>query len=320
MINRKIMAVLIITMVVGIWSCKKETKPKVEEAVIVSFQGEVSISSNGQDWTKVSGNNVKIKKNDWVSTGSRLGSMVKIQVWNGSLVMLSKDSKIQILELNEKQQFEIKLQNGQMSNQVQKLVDEGYYRVYTQSFMAGVRGTEFDVVVQGDKERLLVNGGAVAVRRNIEDSPERLLKAGQAAEFSVTETEKLKKKVASLMGKDREKELDIPVRKIGDIEKELPEDMKKELREQRKFIKKSSAEIDKTVEEKSKEIEKTVEKQSKEVENLEKKTFEKDATDMTADELLKSRKKNTTTTTQDPSKPAVKKRPSLNLDLDKATE
>ncbi|PKL14940.1 MAG: hypothetical protein CVV50_01790, partial [Spirochaetae bacterium HGW-Spirochaetae-6] len=138
MINRKIMAVLIITMVVGIWSCKKETKPKVEEAVIVSFQGEVSISSNGQDWTKVSGNNVKIKKNDWVSTGSRLGSMVKIQVWNGSLVMLSKDSKIQILELNEKQQFEIKLQNGQMSNQVQKLVDEGYYRVYTQSFMAGV--------------------------------------------------------------------------------------------------------------------------------------------------------------------------------------
>lgn len=317
MIKRKLMAVLLLLMTAAIWSCKKEAKPKIEEAVIVAFQGEVSISSNGQDWQKVSENNLKIKKNDWVSTGSRLGSMVKIQVWNGSLVMLSKDSKIQIQELNEKQQFEIRLQNGQMSNQVQKLTSEGYYRVYTQSFMAGVRGTEFDVVVQGDKERLLVNGGAVAVRRNIEEAPERLLKAGQAAEFSIAETEKLKKKVSSLKGKEREKELDIPVKKIGDIEKELPEDMKKELREQRKFIKKSSAEIDKTVEQKSKEIEQTVEKQSKAVDDLEKKTFEKDATEMSADDLLKSRKK---TTTQDPGKPEAKKRPSLNLDLDKATE
>ena len=113
-------------------------------------------------------------------------SQAKIRLKNGSMVQVLPSSKVIFNQVkfdggNDRYAFGV-IQGG-MNSQVSRLGTKDYYKVYTPTAVAGVRGTEFLVAVGvNGKANVMVKEGAVAI-----DGTERkdMVKAGEKAEITV---------------------------------------------------------------------------------------------------------------------------------------
>lgn len=114
------------------------------------------------------------------------GSVAKIRLKNDSLVKVMPNSVIKLNKVQfhqDKNKFAFGVLQGGMSNEVNKLGKDDYYRVYTPSAVAGVRGTEFQVVVgRNGNAKVTVTEGEIALEGQ---ESKASLKPGEKAEMSL---------------------------------------------------------------------------------------------------------------------------------------
>lgn len=257
---------ILMILLVALVSCskKQEEAKKPLKGVFSFVQGDVSLSKDAQKWDKAKLQDA-IFENDWVKTSFK--SFAKITMWKTTSFTIYPKSKVQIKEL-VKGKFDMTVQEGKVHCTVQKIAQGGHYRVKGPALLAGVRGTEFTFISDGNKDILVVKKGSVAVKRNIENAPIILLKPGERIEVSVNENKKLKKQAEGKTKEEQKKILEIKDKKPAVDEKHDDEteemikkheaDVKKKSSEQDKFVKKKSKEIDKFTKKKSEELQKSV--------------------------------------------------------------
>jgi len=133
---------------------------------------------------------VKLKKGfifrggETVLTAS--GSQAKIKLKNGSMVQVLPSSQVIFNEVkfdNGNNRYAFGVIQGGMSSNVNRLGTQDYYKVYTPTAVAGVRGTEFLVAVGvNGNSNVMVKEGAVSI-----DGTEKkdMVKAGEKAEITL---------------------------------------------------------------------------------------------------------------------------------------
>jgi hypothetical protein len=146
-------------------------KPSVAEvdsfsATLIDYQGDVSILKEETDeWLDVE-INMPLQKNDNIITGE--ASYAEIFVDDGSTIKVEESSEINLRELtfnesSEELEIQIFLKAGiLLSNIVESIQRSPSVKVYTNSAVAGVRGTEFAVeVTEEDITNIGVYSGEV---------------------------------------------------------------------------------------------------------------------------------------------------------------
>jgi hypothetical protein len=150
-------------------------------AAIVYVQGTVKIiRSNGQELNALLG--AEVAESDTLVTED--ASQVRVRLYDLSLVRLGASSRAQISKLSfdgsEKKTVSVKLVVGRLWASVSKLLsNDSTFEVQTGSAVAGVRGTEFAVLLRGADSEVTTAEGSVNVRAA--DGSERLIGAGFAA-------------------------------------------------------------------------------------------------------------------------------------------
>jgi hypothetical protein len=118
-----------------------------------------------------------------VVTGS--GSIVQIRLSNGSVTKILQNSKVIIndIKFGTKDSYAFGVSQGGLHSKVNKLASKSYYRVYTPTTVAGVRGTEFLVAVGvNGKSNAMVKEGVI----NLEGEEKReLVKGGEQAQVNM---------------------------------------------------------------------------------------------------------------------------------------
>lgn len=113
-------------------------------------------------------------------------SQARIKLNNGSMVQVLPNSQVIFNEVkfdNGNNRYAFGVIQGGMSSNVNRLGTKDYYKVYTPSAVAGVRGTEFLVAVGvNGNSNVMVKEGAVSI-----DGAEKkdMIKAGEKAEISL---------------------------------------------------------------------------------------------------------------------------------------
>jgi len=104
-----------------------------------------------------------INEGDIIMTGK--SSILKIELINGSVIKIMPNSKViaNIIKSKAENKYAFGVINGAVNSDVQKLGEKGYYRVYTPTTAAGVRGTNFTVMVINGKSSIIVKNGVVVV-------------------------------------------------------------------------------------------------------------------------------------------------------------
>ncbi len=148
-------------------------------AVVVYVQGTVTIiKTDGSERAAALGS--EVSESDTLATGA--ASQVRVRLFDKSLVRLGQASKAQMSQLRfdgaESKSVSVKLMVGKLWASVSKLVSAGSrFEVSTQSAVAGVRGTEFAVLLGSSGDSSITTAeGSVAVRAN--DGSERIVGAG----------------------------------------------------------------------------------------------------------------------------------------------
>lgn len=258
---------LVLVLFVFLGCSKKEEKLETNnQGTIVFLLGKVEFSKDGEKWEKAVLNQ-KVKEGDWIKTQEK--SQAKIQLWNSSTLLIQANTTTKVEILNNQQQFLLNLEKGSVRCLVEKIVQEkGFYEVKGLAMAAGVRGTEFDFTADGVKEILVVNKGRVAVKRNIQGAPEKLVKAGQGVTLLVKNNEALKKQLEGKTKEEQEKLLEIPLKSSANLETGMPQEMKEMLSKQEKMIQQESKKQEKFVEEKSQEVKDLQKTQEKKIDAM----------------------------------------------------
>ncbi len=247
-------------------SKKEEKLETTNQGTVIFILGKVEFSKDGEKWEKTILNQ-KIEEGDWIKTQEK--SQAKIQLWNSSTLLIQANTTTKIETLNSQQQFLLHLEKGSVRCLVEKIIQEkGFYEVKGLAMAAGVRGTEFDFANDGVKETLSVHKGRVAVKRNIQGSPEKLVEAGQEVTLFVKENNELKNKLEGKSDKEKEKLLEIPLKNSTNLETEMPQDMKEMLSNQDKMIQEESKKQEQFVEEKAKEVKQLQKTQEKKIDAM----------------------------------------------------
>ncbi|HCL55399.1 MAG TPA: hypothetical protein DHW82_00080 [Spirochaetia bacterium] len=294
---------LFFTLLIGLtaFSCSKEEAQTVTkmEATISFLQGSAEKSSDEKNWVKLELNG-KVSADEWVRTGSN--SVAKITMWNASYFLVKSDTQVKVIELAEGQKFAMKVAKGTVDCSVEKLKTSGsYYKVMGPSMVAGVRGTEFTLATDSEKDIVSVNEGSVWIKRNVEaDVPEEVVESGKSAIVYAADNEKLKKTAKTKedwkiqVEEKKEIEKKLPKEEVNALKKteikeekkqetkpettttktETKEEEKKEVienemtKKQDEFQEKETKKVDEFVEQKSKEQEKLVKEKSKEIDDI----------------------------------------------------
>ena len=143
-------------------------KKGVFSATLTNFMGEVALQKpEDKIWLPVE-KDMPLQKSDRLKTGAK--SFAEILIDDGSLLRIEGNSEIVLKELSagfEKKRIEstIYLRLGKLMSKIAKFVNtRSRFSVRTPTMVAGVRGTEFVVVVaQSGKTELAVIRGKVSV-------------------------------------------------------------------------------------------------------------------------------------------------------------
>jgi hypothetical protein len=258
-------------------SCGDEEKKSLQGEVVF-VQGKAQKSPDQKQWSDVKLKDL-IREKDWMQTGDK--SLARIRVWESTTIMIRPNTLVQLRELTGNRNFSMMVQKGGVLNSVQKI--NGYYKVSGPAISAGVRGTEFEFFTDGKKDVLTVKKGSVAVKRNIQGAPEKIVKSGETVIVSLDENRKLEKKLQGKNEEEKKKILEIPVRKTE--EAQLPPEIQKEVEKQEQFVKEQSQKQEEFVKEESRKQEEMVEKKSEEIEQ----TTEKKSEEIRKDVAKKER-------------------------------
>ncbi|HOJ49874.1 MAG TPA: FecR domain-containing protein [Spirochaetota bacterium] len=168
--------------------------------------------------------NNKIKEGDVIITGK--SSILKIELNNGSVIKIMPNSKIivNIIKTNKENRYAFGVINGAIDSGVEKINEKGYYRVYTPTAVAGVRGTSFTVMVVNGKSSIIVKSGKVIVdndKKQIEVTPNIKVTIEINGELEKDKEEKI----------DEEKDYEEFTKKTEDVKAENIEDTYSKLSE-----------------------------------------------------------------------------------------
>lgn len=123
-----------------------------DRAAKVRFvKGSVKRKSNGK-WTMIRRAGTVLLQNDLIKTGK--SSKVEIQFDDGSLLQLTSDSQLSLKEYaysKNGRKSNLNLKNGAIFANVNKLRKRSQFKVTTVTAVAGVRGTEFFVSLDKNK-------------------------------------------------------------------------------------------------------------------------------------------------------------------------
>ncbi len=213
----------------------KETAETSRAAVATFVKGIVKAS--GKTERKLTSGDF-IYETDVIETGPK--ARIHLYLNTSTVVNIGPDSKVEIEQINRamsgRLQTSIRLRRGQIFSKLKKLKKDQAFQVKTQTFTAGVRGTEFlSETSEDDSAKVAVNEGSVQV-------------ANEAGE-SVTVDEG-KKAVVSKDGELQEADLsEDEVSQLNDLSKvtELKEQNKQmieDLLEKQKLLKKKASNIE----------------------------------------------------------------------------
>ncbi len=162
-----------------------------------------------------------LKVGDIVRVGKR--SLARIKYYDGSYVKIAPNTVLKI-----KDEKGVYLSKGRVFSKVRKILGKKGFYVSTQTAVAGVRGTEFEVKIEGDSGvEIAVYKGKVEVV-NLKSMKKELLERGKALKVSL---------------KGEMKELKIDVRELRDEWKEVEKEAKsyqKEIEKMKMELKKGS--------------------------------------------------------------------------------
>lgn len=173
-----VMGALVVADVHTAWAL--ETTP----SIVVYVQGEVkAIKASGQSVVLALGS--EVAENDTIETGPN--SQVRLRLFDRSLLRFGENSRAQMSSLRydgaaEKKNVSVKLLVGRLWASVSKLLSsDSKFEVDSGNAVAGVRGTEFAVLLQGGgggKMQAIITTveGSVSVRGA--DGSERIVAGG----------------------------------------------------------------------------------------------------------------------------------------------
>lgn len=129
-------------------------------AKITKLSGDVSIKRSGGEKTFKAINNMRISGGDTIITGDN--SKVSLLMSNNSKIIIDEKSIINISsikkEIDKGKISQIDLKAGSIYNSVkEKLQDNDKYEVYTPNAVAGIRGTQFLVSFNHEKNLTIVS-------------------------------------------------------------------------------------------------------------------------------------------------------------------
>lgn len=157
--------------------------PPVPEAAakVISLTGEVSVLKDSEPWALNVGDSVQVKQ--VIITGA--DGYAKFQVSDGSTFEVYPNSNVTFRNNPGNWRDLLDLWVGRIKVHIQKLGGQpNPNTVRTPSAIISVRGTTFDVQVDGDEENTVVTveEGVVAVRHAIHGGSTRLVNAGESIE------------------------------------------------------------------------------------------------------------------------------------------
>lgn len=130
-----------------------------------------------------------LKPGDKITTGHE--SMVVIQFGQDSLLKIEPDSILNMPAFTDKGETRLTLEQGKLFTRLHRLSKGSTFKVYTQTSLAAVRGTEFSVSSGKKNSTVAVNDGAVEVTKlNAEgrETEGKTVEKGKAAVVTKTIT------------------------------------------------------------------------------------------------------------------------------------
>jgi len=121
----------------------------------------------------------ELKLGSEITTGDDSG--LEMQFWDGSIIRLGPNSKITITGNMCESQTLVHLV-GKMWTNVKKLLGSQKYEVKTESFIVGVRGTQFSVETTNDGEIVEVYEGSVTFQKNLQSKENKKKAEDEGAE------------------------------------------------------------------------------------------------------------------------------------------
>lgn len=154
------------------------------KAILEGMRNKVSIKSAGKEGWKRAKKNAKVESADKVKTGRR--SIARLKLEDGSKVLLLQNSQAELENLSNVQKT-IKLLRGKVRAIVRKLKRAKAFKIKTPIGVASVRGTEFEVGFEDDKQEMEVNviKGQVGVSKLGDLAEEVILNPGESLRFGI---------------------------------------------------------------------------------------------------------------------------------------
>jgi hypothetical protein len=174
---KRLSAITVLLVLLISFGCKKESieVPANENSCIVTFVSGDAFLIN-EDNTDM----VQLTIGDSLSESSIVktdaDSTVELKIGDGSLVRVKENSRLEITKLYKDEEVantKLHLSMGTLMAVPEEVMDGSSFEIETESITAGVRGTEFVVIVSETRvSRVAVNKGLVRVQKRLKiDSP-----------------------------------------------------------------------------------------------------------------------------------------------------
>jgi outer membrane protein assembly factor BamB/TolB-like protein len=146
--------IFVCLLLAAIFTCKNDSKQSNEiksnnnKCVVISLEGNAYLSDENKSKSLKLSIGDKIKENDYILTDIK--SLVELQIGDSSIIKIKDNTLLEIRKLfvNENvQSTNLFLKNGKILAKPEKQDAGSSFTVETESITAGVRGTEFSVIV-----------------------------------------------------------------------------------------------------------------------------------------------------------------------------
>ncbi|MGM0441818.1 MAG: FecR family protein [Elusimicrobiota bacterium] len=195
-------------------------------ASISQIEGTVQIKTAGQEKWKEAQIDQEVSSGDLVRTSSESVAVIKFET--GHEAKISSQSSMEIREAN-KEQTDLELFKGKLRSKVRELSKDESYSIRSPQAVAGVRGTDFEVIVADNATRLEVFEGRVEARELITGESVEV-RAGQYTNIKKNESPASPSQLESdEPGTDKTKAPDPEEKEYGNIREEVRREMFKEI-------------------------------------------------------------------------------------------
>ncbi|MCG3205486.1 MAG: hypothetical protein KCHDKBKB_02207 [Elusimicrobia bacterium] len=151
---------------------------------IESVTRKVEVFRAGSNGWKKAQSSTPLSPADKIKTGTR--SVARVKLADGTKILLLQNSQAEVEKLSSVQKS-IKLLKGRIRAIVSKMKGGNNFQINTPVGVASVRGTDFEVSVEGDEKspqmQVSVNEGQVGVSKLGDMSQEVVLNAGESIKF-----------------------------------------------------------------------------------------------------------------------------------------